>query len=102
MTEHRYLNNAYSFDDALAADLKEHKAQAALLHEEKRAEREAAEAGGLDQIIEGTPLDKVKAIIEKKKHPAEHVLKKHEAGKKMASMATRGPRAVDAFLSNKG
>ena len=102
MTEHRYLNNAHSFDDGLVAELKEHKEQSALLHEEKRAEREAAEAGGLDAIAAGTPLDKVKAIIEKKKTPAVQVLKEHEAGKKMASMATRGPRAVYAFLDNKG
>lgn len=101
MTEHRYLNNAHSFDDGLVAELKEHKEQSALLHEEKRAEREAAEAGGLDAIAAGTPLDKVKAIIEKKTSAAQ-VLKEHEAGKKMASMATRGPRAVYAFLDNKG
>ena len=102
MTEHRYLDHAYSFDDALAAELKEHKTQSALLQEEKRAEREAHEAGGLDAIIEGTPLDKVKAIIEKKRQPSVHVLKQHETAKKMASMATRGPRVVDAFLDNKG
>lgn len=102
MTEHRYLNNAYSFDDALTAELKEHKQESALLYEEKRAEREAAEAGGLDAIVAGTPLDKVKAIIEKKKQPTSHVLKEHETAHKMASMAMRGPRAVNAFLVNKG
>jgi len=86
MTEHRYLNHAYSFDDSLAAELKEHRDASVIAQEEKRAEREAARKGGLDAIVGGTPLDQVKAIIEKKKVSPTQLLKEYEVGEKMKAM----------------
>lgn len=84
--EYRYLNHAYSFDDNLVAELKEHRDSVTLSEEEKRAERETARRGGLDAIVGGTPLDQVKAIIEKKKVSPAQLLKEYEVGEKMKAM----------------
>ncbi len=87
MTEYRYLNHAYSFDDSLAAELKEHRDTSVIAQEEKRAEREAAREGGLDAIIVGgTQLDQIRALIEKKKTSPARLLKEYEVGEKMKAM----------------
>lgn len=99
MTEHRYLNHAYSFDDSLVAELKEHRDTSVIAQEEKRAEREAARAGGLDAIVAGTPLDQVKAIIEKKKISPTRLLREYEVGEKMRAMRS-APRALDIALED--
>lgn len=102
-TDFRYSDNAQKLDDDLVAELTAHRDAKTAEEMEAKTERDIVRAGGLEQIAGGTPLDQVKAIIEKKKkRPAATLLKEHEAGKKMAEMASRGSRAVDNFLGTKG
>lgn len=101
-TDFRYNDRAQKLDDDLVAELVAHRDAKTAEEMEAKTERDIVRAGGLEQIAGGTPLDQVKAIIEKKKRPAATLLKEHEAGKKMAEMASRGSRAVDNFLGTKG
>jgi hypothetical protein len=100
--DHRYLEAAHRFDDELVADLTAHVEEQGQRAEEKRSSTEEERRGGLDAVVKGTPLDQVKAIIEKKKRPSEQLLKEHEVGKKMAGMSVRGIRTVEGFLGSKG
>ncbi len=101
MRDHRYSENARQLEDDIVSELTTHQQERSMEAEEKQAARLASAGGGLDAIAAGTPLDRVKAIIEKKHTPG-HELKKHEAGKKMASMSVRGMRAIEQFLGTKG
>lgn len=101
MTEHRYIENARQLDDDLVDELTTHRQERAVVDEEKQATYEASQSGGLDAIIEGTPMDVVQALINKEKHMVDHELKMHVAKKKMASMLGRGTHAVETFLRTK-
>jgi len=104
MTDYRYSAHAQQLNDELIAELSAHRSERETLAEEKQASHEVATKGGLEAIAKGTPLDVVKAVIEKKKRPVDQVLKEHEVGKKMASKLPGGSAhaptvALDALLS---
>lgn len=102
MAEFRYDSKARQFDDELAEDILASRKLAESREEERLASLKAERKGGLDAIIDGTPLDQVKAVIEAKKRPAAIVLKEHEVGKKMAAMIGDREAALDRFLGTKG
>lgn len=98
--EFRYDNTARTFDEQLVEDMKEHRKEAEAHKEEREAAKAEARKGGLDAIIEGTPLEQVRRVIDAKKRPAEAVLREHEVGKKMAAMAAERGSSLDRFLTN--
>lgn len=102
MTDFRYSANSQQLDKDLLDELTEHREAKLATEHEAQTERDIIRAGGIDEIAKATPLEQVKAIIEKKKKSPELLLKEHAVGKKVAEMAAHSRRAVDDFLGIKG
>lgn len=93
---YRYNEHRHKLDEDLMNDLREASVEA---EAKVAASGRDVEPGSLDNVINGTPLDQVRAVIERKKRPAEIALRNHAIGQKMAGMVAERGRRIDAFFN---
>lgn len=94
MSDFRYSDTARRLDDEL---VEEFKAAGGKKEPEPTHDGEHA----LDRIAKGkTPLDEVKALIDATTHKsAADEIREHGVRQKLAAIKSRGPEAVDSFLT---
>lgn len=101
MNEWKYNAVAREFDDQLVEAMNENDRDSATKEAEDYTKRRG---GGLQQIVDKpTPLEEVKALIEKKhlKTASQEVLE-YNVRNELVKRASKGKRMVDAFLESSG
>ena len=102
MNDHRYMDDAHAFDESLVEILSEAARESAVKEAEAESARKDKAGGGLQRIAEGrTPLDEVKAILEKQQgKTAAQEIREYEVRRELRKVASRPKDIVDGFLEN--